>query len=98
MIFGDYEWDPNKNEKNKREHDGISFEEAAMALSTFPAYWTKDPAIHEDRYRAIVMSLRARVLFVITTERGERDRIISARCADQGEEQLYAEHCNVPET
>jgi len=38
---------------------------------------------------AIGMSERPRVLFVVHVERGERDRIISARLATRTEEALY---------
>jgi uncharacterized DUF497 family protein len=37
------------------------------------------------------MSLRERVLLVIVVERGERDRIVSARGATKSEEEIYAE-------
>jgi hypothetical protein len=42
-----------------------------------------------DRVMVIGTSLRNRVLCVVHIERGERDRIISARMATRPERQLY---------
>lgn len=43
----------------------------------------------EDRMVVIGTSLRERVLFVVHVERGERDRIISARRATTEEREVY---------
>ena len=43
----------------------------------------------EDRMVVIGTSLRERVLFVVHVERGKRDRIVSARRATAGEQDVY---------
>jgi uncharacterized DUF497 family protein len=55
------------------------------------ALFITDTARGEDRFVAIGMSERARVLFVVHVERGWRDRIISARLATKAEETIYAQ-------
>jgi uncharacterized DUF497 family protein len=90
VICGDFEWDAEKAEQNLVKH-GVSFEEAATALVDPRAIFLADESTGEQRAIAIGMSERARVLFVVHVERGERDRIISARVATRAEESLYAE-------
>ena len=55
------------------------------------ALFIEDNAHGNDRFVAVGMSERARVLFVVHVERSRRDRIISARLATKEEEALYAE-------
>jgi uncharacterized DUF497 family protein len=47
-----------------------------------------DP-VDPDRVNSLVMALRARVLLVVTTERGSRTRIITARKATDHEQRTY---------
>ena len=85
-----FEWDSDKAEKNFKKH-GIRFEIAARVFldeNNFDDY----DEIHsdfEDRYK-IVGKVRE-ILVVIYTERGERNRIISARQATKSEEEEYYE-------
>lgn len=54
------------------------------------AQWRKDDASEiEERFLVLGMSVRENVLLVVTTERGDRDRIISAWRATAEEEELY---------
>jgi uncharacterized DUF497 family protein len=87
-----FAWDENKNTRNQRKH-GISFEEASTVFYDEEAldFYDPDHSEDEDRFVLLGMSLRARVLVVISCER-EKDsvvRIISARRADRQEEKDY---------
>jgi uncharacterized DUF497 family protein len=86
------EWDPRKAKSNLTKH-GVSFEEAATALSDPMAATGADPdhSIAEDRYVTFGVSERGRLLVVSHTEEGETIRIISARTASKGEQELYEE-------
>jgi uncharacterized DUF497 family protein len=86
------EWDPRKAKFNLRKH-GVSFEEAATALSDPMSATGADPdhSIMEDRYITFGLSERGRLLVVSHTEEGETIRIISARKASKGERELYEE-------
>jgi uncharacterized DUF497 family protein len=86
------EWDPRKAKSNLRKH-GVSFEEAATALSDPMAITGADPdhSITEYRYVTFGVSVRGRLLVVSHTEEGETIRIISARKASKGEREIYEE-------
>ena len=83
-----FEWDEEKAEKNLKKH-GIYFEDAARVffddnrLDDYDEIHSDD----EDRYK-IIGKVRE-ILVVIYTERGDRNRIISARQADKDEEAEY---------
>jgi hypothetical protein len=89
MVYGDFEWDSVKAEANMAKH-GISFAEAATALLDPRAKFYSDLTPGESRLVALGMSTNARILCVVHMERGERDRIISARRATPTEEREYA--------
>lgn len=88
--LGDYKfiWDSDKNEKNFVKH-GIYFEDAVRVF--FDEFCIDEfDEIHsdfEDRYK-IVGKVRE-ILVVIYTERGDRNRIISARLATKREQEDY---------
>jgi uncharacterized DUF497 family protein len=90
VVFGCYEWDADKNATNHEEH-GVSFLEAATALQDPQAAYLDVGHDAEQRYAAIGVSAGARVLYVVHVERGERDRIISARLATDAEHALYTD-------
>ena len=90
-----YDWDENKNEKNKKKH-GVSFEEAVSVFEDPDAdiYREGSGNFDEERFRIVGWSSESRELFIIYCERtlkedpGEEDddfyenetiRIISAR-------------------
>jgi uncharacterized DUF497 family protein len=89
VIEGDFEWDSDKAAANLEKH-GISFPEAATVFADpFAVYL--DDGMGMGRMVVIGTSLRERVLFVVHVERGERDRIISARRATRREREVYEE-------
>lgn len=88
VIHGDFEWDEAKAASNLEKH-GVSFEEAATAITDPMAQFFEQHVNGEARTVAIGMSLAVRILFVVHVERGERDRIISARRATRAEKALY---------
>jgi uncharacterized DUF497 family protein len=91
VVVGSYEWDEDKAKANVEKH-GVSFEEAATALQDPHAVYFEDAGSDsEERLTAIGMSASARALCVVVVERGERDRIISARLATATERRLYSE-------
>ncbi len=87
IIDGDFEWDEAKALSNLRKH-GVSFAEAATVFAD-PAAVYLDDGSGTDRMVVVGMSLRARVLYVVHVERGQRDRIISARPAIRAERDVY---------
>jgi uncharacterized protein len=87
VVFGDFEWDDQKASSNRRKH-GVAFEEAAEAMRD-PLAVDFDDVAHPDNILTLAMSPRDRILYVVTTERGDRVRIISARVATSHERRLY---------
>ncbi len=84
---GDFEWDEDKARANEAKH-GVSFAEATTVFGDPQAI--DAPDLYEpDRFIIIGMSTRARVLFVVHAERGERIRIISARQASKPQRRIY---------
>jgi uncharacterized DUF497 family protein len=86
------EWDPVKAKLNLKKH-GVPFEEAATAISDPTAVTGSDPdhSLYEERYITFGVSERGRLIVVSHTEEGETIRIISARKASKGEQELYEE-------
>ena len=86
------EWDPVKAKYNLKKH-GVSFEEAATALSDPMAVTGSDPdhSLYEERYVTFGVSEKGRLVVVSHTEEVETIRIISARRASKGERELYEE-------
>ncbi len=86
------EWDPRKTKSNIEKH-GVSFEEGATALSDPMAATGADPdhSMTEQRYVALGVSEKGRLIVVSHTEKDETIRIISARKASNGEQELYEE-------
>jgi uncharacterized DUF497 family protein len=89
VVQGDFEWDDAKAEGNIAKH-GVTFEEAATAITDPDAVFLGDPA-HPDRFAAIGASAKGRTLYVVHVEHGQRDRIISARRATSAEETIYTQ-------
>jgi uncharacterized DUF497 family protein len=86
----EFEWDPDKAERNKRKHK-IDFETAAKVFDD-PFRLETDETDDQDvvRYKVTGM-VDARLVVVIYTVRGEAYRIISARLADPHERRDYHE-------
>ena len=87
VIFGDFEWDGEKADSNRRKH-GVSFEEAAEAMRD-PLSVDFEDIEHPENTVTLAMSPRERILYVVTTQRGDRVRIIGARVATSHERRLY---------
>ena len=90
--LGEYKfvWDSEKAEINKKKHK-VSFETAAEVFLD-ENYIDDYDELHsdfEDRFK--IVGLVEKILVVIYTERGDRNRIISARLADKYEEAEYYE-------
>jgi uncharacterized protein len=87
VVEGHFEWDSAKADSNVKKH-GVSFFEAATVFADPYAVYVDDGS-GIGRMVVIGTSLRDRVLCVVHIERGERDRIISARLATTGERAVY---------
>ena len=89
MLF---EWDPNKNEINKKKH-GISFEEARTVFYDEYAILFDDPdhSEEEDRFLILGFSQKENLCIVSHCYRGADEiiRIISARKATKIETNFY---------
>lgn len=86
------EWDRKKADLNFKKH-GVSFEEAATALSDPMAATGTDPdhSITEERYITFGVSVKGRLVVVSHADGGETIRIVSARKASKGEREIYEE-------
>lgn len=86
----EFEWDDYKSKKNLEKH-GVTFEAAAEAF--FDPFYQQGTAFEEGEQRDIILgySFSQRLLFVVYTERGNRQRIISARPTTRFERKLYEE-------
>jgi hypothetical protein len=85
-----FEWDTSKALENRRKH-GIDFVDAVVAIEDPNRLEELDDRFEngEDRTRVLGMSA-SKVLFVITTSRGDDTcRIISARRATRHEQDRY---------
>lgn len=87
IVEGDFEWDSAKADSNLAKH-GVSFPEAATVFADPVAVYLDDGS-RSGRLIVIGTSIRDRILCVVHVERGERDRIISARRATSGEKDVY---------
>ncbi len=81
-------WDSDKEKINQRKH-GISFETAARVFLDENFIDYIDEFHSDDEERIIIIGRVRNILTVIYTERGDRNRIISARQADKDEEEQY---------
>jgi len=95
LFRGKYIWHRQKNEHNKKEHDGIGFEEAVGVFDDPFAIeeYDVDNSDAEDRYN-VTGNINGKwlVITVTMTPRGELIRIISAREADSLEQEAYNEN------
>ena len=89
-TFGNFEWDDAKTASDLAKH-GVDFFEAALALETDANEVTVEDPAHPGRVLSLVLSPRTRVLVVVSTERRDRTRIVSARKATAPEQRRYRE-------
>ena len=83
-----FEWDDEKAKINVKKH-GIYFEDAALVFFDDNAIYYDDDEHSFGENRIKVVGRVENVLAVIYTERGEKNRIISARFADKYERNDY---------
>jgi uncharacterized protein len=87
VIFGEFEWDSDKAAENLSKH-GVSFEEATTVLDRLDSVDEQD-LLDPSRTLTVGFSFAARILLVVSTERGARTRVISARKANPNEQSKY---------
>ena len=91
MRLEGVEWDEDKNEKNKLEHNGLSFEVAQYVFADPERLERLDQSEEnisgEERWQTL--GKVGPVFFVVYTERGRNKRIITARAADKAERRSY---------
>ena len=87
-----FEWDESKAQRNLKKHS-VSFEEAQTVFDDpfYVDFYDPDHSETEDRFLLVGTSSRNRVLIVSYTERGDTNRIISARETTRQERYLYEE-------
>ena len=90
--LGDYKfiWDAEKAKINKKKHK-VVFELAARVFLDDYRFDVYDGFHSDDEERFKTIGRAGNILTVIYTERGDRNRIISARQASKGEEARYYE-------
>jgi uncharacterized DUF497 family protein len=85
------EWDPGKAASNYAKHR-VTFADAVGVLEDDLALTIRDPGIaDEERWITLGLDGLRRLLVVVHTWRGERIRLISARCATRREKSQYEE-------
>jgi len=88
VRHGSFEWDEEKAAANIEKH-GVSFEEAVLALKD---PFSEDFADALEPGRIITIGIgENRVLYVVSTDRQDSIRIISARKASLHEQRTYEE-------
>jgi uncharacterized DUF497 family protein len=85
-----FEWDPDKADRNLVKH-GVSFHEAATVFGDPLAvtYFDPDHSEAEDRFLTFGHSNTGELLVVSHTDRDDRTRIISARRVTRRERKTY---------
>ena len=89
-----FEWDEKKNDINKKKH-GISFEMAVRVFLDEKRVEKLDvehSTLEEERFNIIGRVSDMLVLFVVATDKNGNTRIISARKAEEDEEEEYYEN------
>ena len=83
-------WDSEKAEINRKKH-GVNFEDAALVFfdENLMEEVDENHSDFEDRYK--IIGKVENVIVVIYTERGDKNRIISARTANKKETEDYYE-------
>ena len=94
----EWTWDPNKDELNRQNHQGLSLTAGALVLDGDPLALSRpDPHPDGDRWQTVGSAGGVVVLFVVHTEPVEQEdghevgRIISVRKATPHERRAYEE-------
>lgn len=85
-----FEWDPDKRERNLRKH-GIDFADTESVLDDPMAITVMDEESGEERFVSIGADTLGRILVLVHTVRRHRARVISARHATAHERRTYQE-------
>jgi uncharacterized DUF497 family protein len=85
-----FEWDEDKARSNLKKH-GVSFEEASTVFGDPLALTIPDPLHSEEEDRFVTLGESNRRRLVVSTDRDDRIRIISARVATKREKKNYEE-------
>jgi uncharacterized DUF497 family protein len=89
VIHGDFEWDADKADQNVGNH-GVAFEEAVLAM-TDPLSIDFDDLAQPENIVTLATAPSGAILYIVSTDRGSRIRIISARKATTHERRIYQE-------
>ena len=75
-----FEWDDEKAATNIRDHDGVTFEQAAMAcIDKFAVEWMDEREEYGEERSVLLGMTSGQLFYVAFTERGTNLRIIAAR-------------------
>ncbi|HEY5932838.1 MAG TPA: BrnT family toxin [Nitrospira sp.] len=89
----EFEWDDEKAARNACDHDGVTFEQAAVAFrDKFAVEWIDERGDYGEERSVLLGMIGGQILYVAYTERGSNIRIISARRATRHEEEIYFRH------
>jgi uncharacterized DUF497 family protein len=83
-----FEWDADKDQQNFKDH-GIHFDAAMLAFRDYYRIERHDDDSSDNEDRWQTMGFVDDLLFVVYTERGNVNRIISARLAEPFERRIY---------
>ena len=85
-----FEWDDEKAASNIRDHDGVTFEQAAAAFSDpFAVEWIDEREDYGEERSILLGMVGGQLLYMAYTERGTNIRMISARRATRHEYDIY---------
>jgi uncharacterized DUF497 family protein len=85
-----FEWDDEKAASNIRDHDGVTFEQAAAAFGdTFAVEWIDEREDYGEERSVLLGMTGGQLLYVAFTELDTNIRIISARRATRHEQDIY---------
>ena len=85
-----FEWDKGNKEKNRAKH-GVENRETEEVFVNKPMLVKKD-SVHsaeEQRFQALGKTNKRKLLFLSFTIRKERIRVISVRCMNKKERNIY---------
>lgn len=88
----EFDWDDHKAKTNLAKHD-VTFSEGVTIFNDEFVATMPDPdhSTNEERYIAIGMSVKGRLLVVCFTEREPKTRIVSCRPATPAERKTHEE-------
>ena len=87
VEHGDFEWDDQKAEVNLAKH-GVAFADAALTMRD-PRSVDFDDLVEPEKLITLAAAPDGRILYLVSTERGGRLRLISARAATPRERRRY---------